>query len=190
MITPDGSVIAPPPQTLNATSSSRPIAYNITVQVSTPSGGSWLQISTNQGSTPGTVQVSVNPSGLAQSIYDGSVLFTPTEAGVNAVAVPVRLVNCGQSGCGIAPPQAPVILSLVLMLQRYRAVELELLTSSTVGLLIPVTTKPLNISRVAFCFRPAFFRLLTAPYMDRVMGVPSCIPAEAERAGIVLLPFG
>jgi adhesin/invasin len=64
----------------------------------------WLQISTTQGQTAGTVVVTANPAGLASGIYDGSVLFTPTESGINQVAVPVTLiVDCGQGGCVLQP---------------------------------------------------------------------------------------
>jgi adhesin/invasin len=76
----------------------------VTGQVSTPAGGNWLQISTNHGQTAGTVVVTANPAGLASGVYDGSVLFTPTESGINQVAVPVTLiVDCGQGGCVLQP---------------------------------------------------------------------------------------
>ena len=94
----------PAPQDLRVTSSSRPIAYTVTVQVSTPVGGAWLKVSPNSGQTIGTATVTADPTGLAQGIYDGSVLFTPTESGVNSVAVPVTLVvGCGQGGCILQP---------------------------------------------------------------------------------------
>ena len=38
------NTIAPAAQTLRATSSSRTIAYSVSVTVSTPSGGNWLQV--------------------------------------------------------------------------------------------------------------------------------------------------
>jgi adhesin/invasin len=87
-----GNTVAPAAQTLTATSTSRTVAYQVSVQVSTPSGGSWLQVSSSQAQTPGSVTVSANPAGLSQGVYDGSVVFTPTESGVNAVAVPVTLI--------------------------------------------------------------------------------------------------
>ena len=96
--------VAPASQTLTATSSSRTIAYRVSVQVSTPSGGTWLQVTTVQGQTTGTVTVNANPAGLSNGVYDGSVLFTPTEAGINQVAVPVTLiVGCSQGGCLLQP---------------------------------------------------------------------------------------
>jgi adhesin/invasin len=95
---------------LKATSSSRTIAYSVSTKVSTPSGGTWLQVSTAQGQTPGTVTITAHPENLSNGVYDGSVLFTPTDNTVNSVAVPVTLiVGCGQGGCQLQP----TILALV-----------------------------------------------------------------------------
>jgi adhesin/invasin len=96
--------VTPSAQTLQATASSGTIAYNVVAQVSTPTGGTWLQVSPQQGHTVGMVTVSVNPAGLGTGIYNGSVLFTPTDNTVNSVAVPVTLiVGCGQGGCTMQP---------------------------------------------------------------------------------------
>ena len=70
----------PAPQNLQATSSSRQIAYTVSTQTSTPLGGTWLKVSPDTGQTVGTVAVTADPAGLAQGIYDGSVLFTPSKA--------------------------------------------------------------------------------------------------------------
>jgi adhesin/invasin len=106
-----GTRTAPPAQTLNTTSNSRTIAYTISTEVSTPAAAGWLRISTARGQTPGSVQVSVNPAGLADGIYEGSVRFTPTESAISAVTVPVTLVvGCGQ---GCSPVLRPTILSVV-----------------------------------------------------------------------------
>jgi adhesin/invasin len=89
---------------LQATSSSRAIAYSVAAQVSTPAGGTWLQVTPLHGQTVGTVTVSVNPTGLSQGIYSGSVLFMPTDTAVNSVAVPVTLIiGCQQGGCILQP---------------------------------------------------------------------------------------
>lgn len=103
--------------------------------------------------------------------------------------MPVRLVVDIFASWAFTGPQlrkrGAVVLALAMMLQRYRPVELEILTSSTgldrltpMGLLIPIHAKPLNLSVAAFLFSPAFFRLLTGSYLDRVMGVPPSIPAD------------
>ena len=94
----------PAPQNLQVTSSSRPVAYAVTIQVSSPTSGTWLKVSPSSGQTISTVSVTADPTGLAQGIYNGSVLFTPTESGLNSVAVPVTLVvGCGQGGCILQP---------------------------------------------------------------------------------------
>jgi uncharacterized protein (TIGR03437 family) len=104
VFTVSSNTVKPGAQTLTATASSGQITYNVSVKVITPSGGSWLSATPLQGQTQGTVQVSVNPASLADGIYDGTVLFTPTDTSVNSVAVPVTLiVGCGQGGCTVKP---------------------------------------------------------------------------------------
>jgi uncharacterized protein (TIGR03437 family) len=104
------NTLTPPSQTVQTRSTSRPIPYNVTVQISTPSGGSWLQFTPAFGTTPGAVSVSANPAGLGNGVYDGLLRFTPTEAGLNEVTVPVTLVvGCQQGGCQLQP----TILSVV-----------------------------------------------------------------------------
>ncbi len=102
------NAVPPAPQNLQATSSSRQIAYAVSIQVSTPPGGTWLKVSPNTGQTIGTVTVTADPAGLAQGIYNGSVLFSPTESGLNSVAVPVTLVvGCGQGDASYSPSSRP-----------------------------------------------------------------------------------
>ena len=107
--------VVPSSKTLLVTASSRTISYHVTAQVSTPSGGNWLSVSCPaQGQTPGNVLASVNPNGLSDGIYDGSLLFTPTDTTINSVAVPVTLVvGCSQGGCPQPHVVAPEILSVV-----------------------------------------------------------------------------
>jgi adhesin/invasin len=102
--TTSSAMIAPASQTLTTTSSASPISYRVSAQVSTPTGGNWLQVSPGSGQTVGSTKVSVNLTGLSQGIYNGSVLFTPTDPTTNSVAAPVTLViGCGQGGCGSLP---------------------------------------------------------------------------------------
>lgn len=104
--------------------------------------------------------------------------------------MPVRLVVDIFASCGFTGQQLRkrglVMLALTMLLQRVRPVSLEILTSSLddsrtrpIGLLIPVATKPVNLSVAASLFSPAFFRLLTASYMDVVLGTPASIPADS-----------
>ena len=91
-----------PAQTLTATSTSRTVAYFSTHQHA--GGKNRLQVSPTQGQTTGSVNVTTNPAGLGNGVYDGAVIFTPTDQAVNSVAVPVTLiVGCGQGGCQLQP---------------------------------------------------------------------------------------
>jgi adhesin/invasin len=96
---------APTAQTLSVTSTGRTIHYAVTASVTSPSGSSWLQVGKTQGQTPDTVQVSVNTSGLANGVYQGSVTVTATEAGVSGVTIPVTLAI----GAAV---QTPMILAV------------------------------------------------------------------------------
>jgi hypothetical protein len=98
------SSVTPSVQMLQTSSSSRTIAYTVAAQVSTPSGGPWLQASPLQGQMVGTVTVSVNPAELSDGIYAGLARFTPTDTTINSVAVPVTLiVGCPPGGCTLQP---------------------------------------------------------------------------------------
>jgi len=94
---------APPAQTVFVTSTGRAIGYNVTTSVA--SGGNWLQVGSTQGLTPNSLQVSVNTTGLAEAVYQGSIVLTPTEAGLTGITIPVTLV--------IGPAiQTPIILAV------------------------------------------------------------------------------
>ena len=83
----------PGAQTLNLTSSGAAISY--TVATNTSSGGNWLTVSPGSGTTPGSVQVSINSgvlAGLATGTYSGNVVFTATTSAANSpLSVPVTL---------------------------------------------------------------------------------------------------
>lgn len=74
-------------RTLNLASSGDPLNYSI--QVNSVTGGNWLSAGSSSGTTPGTVQFSANPSGLANGIYTANIVITPT--GGTAVTVPATL---------------------------------------------------------------------------------------------------
>ena len=105
------STATPPlPQTLRVTSSSAVIAYRATAEVDSPSGGTWLQISTGSGQTPAELQVNVVTANLSPGVYHGAVRFEPQNPGVNPIIVPVTLaIGCAQGGC----LTEPLILSVV-----------------------------------------------------------------------------
>jgi adhesin/invasin len=94
-----------PAQILSISSTGRVIGYRATASVSSPAGSSWLQVDKTQGQTPDTLQVSVNTSGLAEGIYQGSISLMPTETGLSRITAPVTLAV----GPGIP---SPVILTV------------------------------------------------------------------------------
>jgi adhesin/invasin len=81
----------PTAQIVSVTSTGRAIRYNATASVASPSGGSWLQAVSTSGQTPDTLQVSVNTAGLLEGVYQGSIVLTPVESGLNKITIPVTL---------------------------------------------------------------------------------------------------
>lgn len=59
------------------------------------SGGAWLTVTPTTGSTPATLKVSANPTGLAAGTYNGTITITINGAGNSAQTVPVKLVVSG-----------------------------------------------------------------------------------------------
>lgn len=88
------------PQAVGITSTGASVAY--TVGVTTNSGGNWLAVDTNFGSTPGVFNVSVtNFQTLAPGSYTGSITVN---AGVQSLIIPVTLTVT-------APPPPTVTVS-------------------------------------------------------------------------------
>jgi hypothetical protein len=72
------------------------------------SGGSWLSVTPTTGSTPATVKVSANPTGLAAGTYNGTITITSTGAANTPQTIPVKLVITSGTGSGslrIWPPR-------------------------------------------------------------------------------------
>src|SRR5205807_1922029 len=72
------------------------------------SGGSWLSVTPTTGSTPATVKVSANPTGLAAGTYNGTITITSTGAANTPPTIPVKLVITSGTGSGslrIWPPR-------------------------------------------------------------------------------------
>jgi uncharacterized protein (TIGR03437 family) len=76
--------------------SSNAAAIDFQVATSTP----WLRVSPATGRTPASVNVTVDPAGLAPGTYDGQITATATNANLPS-PIPVRLVISG--------PPAPVL---------------------------------------------------------------------------------
>ena len=93
---------APPPQTISVSSSGSPISF--TASSSTDTGVNWLSIQNSTGTTPATVNVTVNPAGLPPNNYTGTVAFTYSGGEVD---VPVTLTVQQQ-------PTAPSVNSSII----------------------------------------------------------------------------
>src|SRR5690606_22006127 len=76
---------APAAKTIQVSSAA---ASDFTVGVS---GGGWLSANPASGTTPASVSVSVDPSGLAPGVYNGSVTISPQAAGPAPQVVAVSL---------------------------------------------------------------------------------------------------
>ena len=88
--------------------SANPAAQNVSVSSSGPAlnynvstSTAWLSATPASGSTPGSLSVSVNPSGLAAGTYNGTVSVSATSAGNSPQRVSVTLTVT------VAPPATP-----------------------------------------------------------------------------------
>ncbi|MEP6960721.1 MAG: hypothetical protein ABI995_01490, partial [Acidobacteriota bacterium] len=82
---------APAAQSVSVTSTGAALSF-ITSASST---GNWLSATPVSGTTPATLSVSVNPSGLGAGTYDGAVLLTPGGTGNSSLAISVKLTVSG-----------------------------------------------------------------------------------------------
>src|SRR2546422_970796 len=87
---------APASQPIMVSSSSgAQLAYTVAT-----SGGVWLSATPTSGTTPGTVNISVNPASMAAGTYTGNVTITPSGAAGSAQIVTVTLVVSAGGGTG------------------------------------------------------------------------------------------
>lgn len=93
---------APASQPLSITSSNG----SATVAVSVASGASWLSIDNKGGTTPQTVNVSVNPAGLTAQTYTGSISISSSGVLATPITVPVTFTVSAQ-----AAPQPTTIFN-------------------------------------------------------------------------------
>jgi uncharacterized protein (TIGR03437 family) len=89
----------PASQQLSITSTGGPV----TVAVSSSSSG-WLSVSSTGGNTPQTINVSVNPSGLAVQSYNGSISISAPGVLTTPISIPVSLAITNP------PPPAPAVI--------------------------------------------------------------------------------
>ncbi len=87
---------APGTKTLNlASSTSTALSYTAAA-----SGGAWLSVGSTSGTTPGSVVVSANPTGMAAGSYSGTITITASGAMNSPQSVPVTLTVTSGTGSG------------------------------------------------------------------------------------------
>lgn len=79
-----------PTQQLSIASGGEPGPF--TIAIATESGGDWLLASPVSGTTPGTVQLTINPLLLAPNTYKATVTITVNNGAVQTLSVPVELM--------------------------------------------------------------------------------------------------
>lgn len=75
---------------LVSTDGTTPLQFTATA-VTNPAGLTWLSVTPNTGSTPATLNVGVNATGLPAGIYTGNINITSTSPNVPAQSIPVTL---------------------------------------------------------------------------------------------------
>ncbi|MBL8232843.1 MAG: BACON domain-containing protein, partial [Bryobacterales bacterium] len=104
-----GPTLSVNPSTLSFThtvGAANPASQTVSVSSSSPLGFTvasnqpWLSTSLTSGTTPASLGVAVNPTGLAAGIYDGVLTFT---AGTQTATVAVRLTVVSQNLLEVAP---------------------------------------------------------------------------------------
>lgn len=75
-----------PVQSLSVSSSGAPVNYSVTT-----SGESWLSIDSTGGKTPGTIKVTIDPTGLAPGTYTGTVTVASSQTTPASQAISVTL---------------------------------------------------------------------------------------------------
>lgn len=74
-------VIAPSPQVVTVTSSGP--AAQFTASPSTSAGGNWLSVTPAQGTTPASLTIGADPTGLADGVYQGQVTIQGAGTSIN-----------------------------------------------------------------------------------------------------------
>lgn len=81
----------PAAQSVTIASSGSAVSVTSAAIVDSPSGGSWLAVTPPSGSTPATLSVSVNPTGLAPGTYTGRVRTVAQDTAGGQLDVPVTI---------------------------------------------------------------------------------------------------
>ncbi len=93
---------APAAQTLSVSSAGTAISFSATV-----SGAKWLAVTPASGTTPGSLSVAVNPAGLLDGTYTGSITVAPAGLSGGGQVVTVTL----KVGTGISTPTVSAVIN-------------------------------------------------------------------------------
>ena len=93
--------------TIGSTASS-PTSF--TAAATTTAGGPWLSVAPQNGTTPATLTVSVDTTGLATGNYLGTITLTPTTEGASGTSLQVNLAVTAPTGI-LASPSTLTFLS-------------------------------------------------------------------------------
>jgi uncharacterized protein (TIGR03437 family) len=124
-----------PTETLTIESGGEPGPF--TVSVTTESGGGWLLATPESGTTPGTVQLSIDPLLLAPGRYAGTVTINVNNGAAQTRTVPVELM--------VGSPSATVESVLHAATLAPTAVapgQIVSILGTGLGPLLPVTPRP------------------------------------------------
>jgi uncharacterized protein (TIGR03437 family) len=86
-----------------------PLTFSVAASTSS---GNWLTVSPASGTTPATVQVTANPSGLGINTYSGSVTITSPGAAGSPLTIPVTLNVVAPTTLTVTPATLPFTYSL------------------------------------------------------------------------------
>ena len=81
----------PASQTLQIKSTGAALSFTISITGPTPYSAKWLSVSANSGTTPASLKVYVNPTGLPSGSYSGTIVISAPAAATTPLNFPVTL---------------------------------------------------------------------------------------------------
>lgn len=127
-------------QSISITSTLGTASYTVSSAVATPFGGNWLQVNATQttGATPGNVQISVVPAGLADGTYFGTVTVSATGVANSPIVIPVTLTVNNATALFVSPNDLTFSVQQGGVLPQAQAVSV----TSQISTAFTVTTQP------------------------------------------------
>jgi len=144
---PQGAQAALPAQTIAVLSATDTIPWNISTHTYT--GGNWLTVTPSSGtSTPGTspatISITADPTGLAAQDYYGSVTLTPTDGKHPpvSIALVLSIVPAGAAAPPVVSPNGLVFLTAPGANVQPQSFTISNLTSSVIGFNATASANP------------------------------------------------